>query len=153
LRSPDSQNISQNNLIASTLDNNRPSFMSRLYNLLTSYDNFTQFETYAAQDPSSSNADSLESIHDAIHGITGGDGHMTYLDYSAFDPLFMLHHAMVDRVFAIWQALHPDSYIEPMRAVEQTYTTAMHTLLDGESRKSSIVPRPSLHADEVASQP
>lgn len=127
--------------------------MSRLYNLLTSYDNFTQFETYAAQDPSSANADSLESIHDAIHGITGGNGHMTYLDYSAFDPLFMLHHAMVDRVFAIWQALHPDSYIEQMRAVEQTYTTAMNTLLDGDSRKSLIVPSPSIHTDAITTSP
>jgi tyrosinase len=113
--------------------------MTRLYNLLTSHDDFTQFETYAAQDPRNPNADSLESIHDAIHGITGGNGHMTFLDYSAFDPLFMLHHAMVDRVFAIWQALHPDSYVEPMRAVEQTYTTAMNTLLDGDSRKSLFV--------------
>jgi tyrosinase len=111
--------------------------MSRLYNLLTTYDNFTQFETYARQDPNSPNADSLESIHDAIHGITGGNGHMSYLDYSAFDPLFMLHHAMVDRVYAVWQALHPDSYVEPMMSVEQTYTTSVNSLLDGDTRKLS----------------
>jgi tyrosinase len=111
--------------------------MNRLYSLLTRYDNFTQFETYARRDRNSSYADSLESIHDAIHGISGGSGHMSYLDYSAFDPLFMLHHAMVDRVFAVWQALHPDSYVEPMFSVEQTYTTARNSLLDGDTRKLS----------------
>lgn len=46
---------------------------------------------------------------------------MTYLDYSAFDPAFWLHHAMIDRCFALWQALYPDSYVEPMAAIEQTF--------------------------------
>lgn len=32
--------------------------------------------------------DSIESIHDQIHGLTGSGGHMTYIDYSAFDPVF-----------------------------------------------------------------
>ena len=72
--------------------------------------------------PTVQNADSLESIHDAIHSIVGSNGHMTYLDYSAFDPAFFLHHAMIDRCFALWQALYPDSYVEPMQAVEQTFT-------------------------------
>jgi tyrosinase len=119
------------------LDNARPNIMSRVFSLLANYDNFTQFETYAWQSSSGQSVDSLESVHDLIHGMTGGDGHMTYLDYSAFDPLFMLHHAMVDRLFAIYQALHPDTYVTSMQAVEQTYTTRQYQRLDGNSRKLS----------------
>ncbi|KAK1079772.1 hypothetical protein LTR48_008002 [Friedmanniomyces endolithicus] len=80
--------VVQDNLIRPILDNNRVSFQDRLYNLLTSYDNFTEFGNEAWMGPGASNKDSLESLHDAIHSITGGSGHMTYLDYSAFDPLF-----------------------------------------------------------------
>lgn len=113
---------SQNKLVGPILDNNRISFMDRLYNLFTNYNNFTEFGSEAWMGQGVSNVDSLESIHDAIHSITGSSGHMTYLDYSAFDPIFWLHHAMIDRSFAIWQALNPDSYVEPMKAIEGTYT-------------------------------
>ncbi|KAK5710035.1 hypothetical protein LTR17_019256 [Elasticomyces elasticus] len=78
----------QDNLIGPILDNNRVSFQDRLYNLLTYYNNFTEFGNEAWMGPGVSNKDSLESLHDALHSITGGSGHMTYLDYSAFDPLF-----------------------------------------------------------------
>lgn len=37
---------------------------------------------------------------------------MAVIDYAGFDPAFWLHHAQVDRLLAIWQALHPDSYVE-----------------------------------------
>ncbi len=83
--------------------------------------------------PGVQNADSLESIHDAIHSITGSNGHMTYLDYSAFDPIFFLHHAMVDRCFALWQALYPTSYVEPMAVVEQTFTIPIGQVEDENS--------------------
>jgi len=39
-------------------------------------------------------------------------GHMSVVDYSAFDPIFYLHHCNIDRLLAIWQYIHPDSYIE-----------------------------------------
>jgi tyrosinase len=34
---------------------------------------------------------------------------MSIVTYAAFDPIFMLHHTMVDRIFAMWQKLNPDS--------------------------------------------
>lgn len=37
---------------------------------------------------------------------------MAVIDYAGFDPIFWLHHAQVDRLLAIWQALYPDSYVE-----------------------------------------
>ena len=36
--------------------------------------------------------DSLESIHDAIHNAVGSNGHMAYVPWAAFDPVFWLHH-------------------------------------------------------------
>ncbi|KAL9620974.1 MAG: hypothetical protein Q9160_004492 [Pyrenula sp. 1 TL-2023] len=57
---------------------------------------------------------SIEQIHDQIHDWVGGlGGHMYYITWSAFDPIFWLHHANIDRLFAIWQALNPDTYITP----------------------------------------
>lgn len=35
---------------------------------------------------------------------------MLQLDYSAFDPIFWLHHTNIDRLFSIWQAIYPDRY-------------------------------------------
>jgi tyrosinase len=125
--------VSQNNLIGPVLDNSRVSFQDRLYTLFTNYNNFTEFGNEAWMDPGVQNADSLESIHDVIHSITGSNGHMTYLDYSAFDPIFFLHHAMIDRCFALWQALYPDSYVEPMASIEQTYTIAVGQMEDNSS--------------------
>lgn len=83
--------------------------------------------------PGIENADSLESLHDAIHSITGSNGHMTYLDYSAYDPIFFLHHAMIDRCLALWQALNTDSWVQPMAAIEQTYSTKIGQMVDENS--------------------
>lgn len=129
---------SQNAFVGAVLDNNQGSIQQRVYNLFTNYDNFTEFGNeawYAGQNMA--NADSLESIHDVIHAIVGQSGHMTYLDYSAFDPVFWLHHAMIDRLFALFQVLHPDSYVEPMNAVQQTFTIAPHQYVDVDTRKLS----------------
>nr|AYO86691.1 hemocyanin 1 [Lymnaea stagnalis] len=49
----------------------------------------------------------FEITHNAIHSWTGGSSQygMSSLEYTAYDPLFLLHHSNVDRQFAIWQAL------------------------------------------------
>lgn len=47
---------------------------------------------------------------------------MTYIDYSAFDPLFWLHHAMIDRCFAMWQILNPNSFVVPEPTMYSTFT-------------------------------
>lgn len=128
---------SQDKLLGPMLDNNRVSMSDRLYNLFTYYSNFTQFGTEAWMSQDVSNADSLESLHDVIHSLTGMSGTMTYLDYSAFDPVFWLHHAMIDRCFALWQALHNGSYVEPMDAKEGTFAFAIGTPLNANSCKSA----------------
>lgn len=49
---------------------------------------------------------------------------MTYLPLAAFDPIFWLHHANVDRFFAIWQTIHPNSYGASQVAPHSTWTVA-----------------------------
>ncbi|KAK6508807.1 hypothetical protein TWF481_003576 [Arthrobotrys musiformis] len=68
------------------------------------------------------NAASVESIHDGIHVWVGGSlGHMTSVPYSSFDPIFFLHHCNVDRIFAIWQAINPNSYVTQQQNGGGTY--------------------------------
>jgi tyrosinase len=115
---------SQNNLVAQQLDRSAPSFRRRLYNLFTNYHNYIYFsnEAWFNSSDNPNGYDSIESVHDQIHGLTGSGGHMTYIDYSAFDPVFWLHHAMIDRCFAMWQILNPGSYVIPEPAVYNTFT-------------------------------
>ena len=49
----------------------------------------------------------FEITHNAIHSWLGGSSKfsMSSLDYSAFDPVFVLYHSNADRIWAIWQAL------------------------------------------------
>lgn len=55
--------------------------------------------------------DLLESLHDFIHALVGGD--MGDPSYSAFDPIFYSHHCMIDKVWASWQKKHGIDNIPP----------------------------------------
>jgi len=48
-----------------------------------------------------------EMLHNAVHELVGGAQKygMSTLEYSAFDPFFMVHHASIDRIWVIWQEL------------------------------------------------
>jgi tyrosinase len=43
----------------------------------------------------------IEDMHNSVHGWVGGD--MGVIPTSAFDPIFWSHHAMIDRVWWLWQ--------------------------------------------------
>ena len=82
--------------------------------------------------------DHLERLHGGIHIYVGGptspnNGHMTFLWYSAFDPIFWLHHAQVDRLVALWQAIHPYTYIDPGTSTVTTYYVPAGTIQDENS--------------------
>jgi tyrosinase len=47
----------------------------------------------------------LEQIHDFVHVWAGGT--MAEIPFAAYDPLFFAHHAMVDRLWRLWQLRHP----------------------------------------------
>jgi len=76
---------------------------------------FQTFSISADYDSFSNQGDgdySIESPHGTVHVVLGGNnGHMSYVTYAGFDPIFYLHHANVDRLFALWQAMYPDSYV------------------------------------------
>lgn len=46
----------------------------------------------------------LEGLHDRVHNAIGGNMSTAA---SPSDPLFFLHHANIDRLWAQWQAAHP----------------------------------------------
>ncbi|KAJ4483559.1 Di-copper centre-containing protein [Lentinula aciculospora] len=56
-------------------------------------------------------AGSLEHPHNSIHLLLGGLGHMSNNDYAGFDPIFYMHHANVDRIFALWEYVYPDYWM------------------------------------------
>lgn len=43
----------------------------------------------------------LESIHNGVHGWVGGA--MSAVPIAAYDPVFWAHHAMIDRLWYLWQ--------------------------------------------------
>jgi len=53
--------------------------------------------------------DNKLGIHGAGHWLGGGPSQMQDFHSSPNDPVFFLHHAMVDRVWAIWQALDAET--------------------------------------------
>lgn len=56
-------------------------------------------------------SNNLESIHNLVHVLVGGD--MADVPSAAFDPIFWLHHCNVDRLMAMYQASHPNTYLAP----------------------------------------
>jgi tyrosinase len=60
------------------------------------YKDFSAFSNHLWVPNSVGTEASLEDVHNSIHGAVGGFmGHMSELDYSAFDPVFWLHHRYV----------------------------------------------------------
>jgi tyrosinase len=118
---------------------------------MRSYTDFAAFSnTRWDQSGNAGTYGSLENIHDNIHGRVGGNGgNMSDLDYSAFDPAFWLHHCTfeppivqlmlivpgnIDRLFAMWQAINPKSYVVPEQTVNGTYTQEVGSTEDVETQ-------------------
>jgi hypothetical protein len=47
----------------------------------------------------------VNGVHGSVHVRTGGD--MGGVPTAGYDPIFYLHHANIDRLWADWQAAHP----------------------------------------------
>lgn len=108
---------SNNNEFASTMNANRISLRDRVYNLMTQSLTYNEIATECVGNGcgNTNSHDSFESVHDVIHTISGGPtgGHMYYLDFSAFDPVFWLHHTNIDRLVSMWQTINPDNFLTP----------------------------------------
>jgi tyrosinase len=133
----DSSVQSNNTLVKSAMEQNFPSFQQRLYNLFSNYKTYAKFSNEGwIPLPSGSwtlEYDSIESLHDTIHTLTGLQGHMTWVPFSAFDPIFWMHHAQVDRIFAMWQVLNPTEWITPTAASMPSYNTLKDQFQDSKS--------------------
>ncbi|KZT27179.1 Di-copper centre-containing protein [Neolentinus lepideus HHB14362 ss-1] len=67
------------------------------------WDEFSNHTTESLREEDFVNSGSLEGVHDSVHLILGGNGHMADPDYAGFDPIFFLHHSNVDRLLALWE--------------------------------------------------
>ncbi|MCJ1361156.1 hypothetical protein MMC16_000253 [Acarospora aff. strigata] len=124
VRYPNSAGQSQPNLVNKQLLANANSLRTLTYQLLVQQSNYASFSNTGYQDGRGGLYNSLENMHNSIHGLVGNGGHMGNVPYSAFDPIFWLHHANVDRLFAIWQAIYPNSFVTSQRNALGTFTAA-----------------------------
>ncbi|KAI3547653.1 hypothetical protein CSPX01_03656 [Colletotrichum filicis] len=77
---------------------------------------------------------SIEDVHNAVHGYI--EGYMGDVNIAAFDPIFWLHHANIDRIFAIWQACNRGEYVTPQKSTKNTVFRA----IDVEEDKDTSLP-------------
>ncbi|KAH8170264.1 common central domain of tyrosinase domain-containing protein [Sarocladium implicatum] len=96
------------------------------------YLTFTRTNSFAVMATDGQGGYTFEAPHNTVHndvGCSNPSGHMTNLGWSAFDPIFMLHHANVDRLIAMWQASHPSSqmFTGSYRTSSAMYGTARGT--------------------------
>ncbi|GJE90071.1 di-copper centre-containing protein [Phanerochaete sordida] len=75
------------------------------------WDEFSNHTTESLRRMDYYNVASLEGIHDSIHDLIGGNGHMASPDYAGFDPIFYLHHCNVDRILALWEYVYPEYFM------------------------------------------
>ncbi|KAG1751810.1 common central domain of tyrosinase-domain-containing protein [Suillus lakei] len=67
------------------------------------WDDFSNHTAESKRDIDFVNRGSLEGVHDTVHTLLGGNGHMHDPDYAGFDPIFFFHHSNVDRLLALWE--------------------------------------------------
>ncbi|KAG9237189.1 putative tyrosinase [Amylocarpus encephaloides] len=106
--------ITENLRTATSVDSN--TLPETVYRIFTEdyLPTWNDFATLGYQPNQAANKfSSLEDLHNSIHGHAGGNGHMGQVGVASFDPIFWMHHANVDRLFAMWQALYPDKYVVP----------------------------------------
>jgi tyrosinase len=125
-------NAGSNNARAvSAFGSARSNLADQVYGLLTQCKTWQPFSNDNADNSNTGCSNSLEGIHNNIHVLAGGQGsssaaagHMSVPPTASFDPLFFLHHANVDRLFAMWQAINPSQYSGSARAPGSTWTIA-----------------------------
>ncbi|KAL9595867.1 MAG: hypothetical protein Q9219_006172 [cf. Caloplaca sp. 3 TL-2023] len=130
VRYPDAAGQSQPDLANKQLQANGASLHSLTYQLITQQPQYGPFSNIGYSDDRGSGYNSIENMHNAIHMLVGNGGHMSNIPYSSFDPIFWLHHANVDRLFALWQAIYPDSRFTSQVSTASTFTEDAGTTED-----------------------
>ncbi|KAK7900944.1 hypothetical protein LTR67_003229 [Exophiala xenobiotica] len=136
-------NTGQSNQSAATaaLSTQAPTILSLTYQLFTAVFDYSDFSC-TSPGGTTGIVNNIENIHNSIHNSVGGYGHMQYPDFAAFDPVFWLHHANVDRIVAMWQVLNPDTYVVPTVNTWGSYYESQGFI---DSATSALAP---FHADE-----
>jgi tyrosinase len=101
-----------------------------LWTALTSQKTYNGFATQSLLSVED-NPNSLEGVHGNLHVLIGGD--FGNVPTSSFDPVFMVHHCMVERIFGLWQAANPTVWVEPWVQVGNTFTFATGSVQDASS--------------------
>ncbi|KAF2147416.1 uncharacterized protein K452DRAFT_323522 [Aplosporella prunicola CBS 121167] len=123
---------SQNTGVQKNMRDLRIQLRNALYDIFINYDNLTLVGNMASYHPDK--YQSIEAIHGWVHNYVGGKfGNMLNVPWSAYDPSFMLHHVMVDRIFAMWQMLYPNSYVVPEKQDYATYMIQQGSIQDKNS--------------------
>ena len=130
VRYPDINGQSQPALANLQLQANAQFLHDSTYQLIADQPDYAPFSNTGFTDSRGASYNSLENMHNAIHSLVGNGGHMSFVPYAGFDPIFWLHHANVDRLFAIWQAIYPDSYTTAEADGFGTYTIAPGAIED-----------------------
>lgn len=135
--------ISHNDQASQAIQASSASRLQTVYTILTTLNySWTQIAPYVVDGISNGFAN-LEQVHGAVHTDIGGSvGHMKYIPMSSYDPIFWLHHAQIDRLTALWQALHPESYVEPVIQVQQSFFELANTIEDNST------PLAPFHSDD-----
>ena len=150
--SSDAANAASVEANATTAFNNiRASLQDQIYQMFSTCTDYLHFSNDDSTSSSSTCSNSLEAIHNTVHNTAGGGtstisgGHMTYLALAGFDPIFWLHHMNVDRFFALWQAINPNSYGASQIAPHATWTIAQGSNQNANSGKFLHLPPPHSH--------
>ncbi|TVY16673.1 Polyphenol oxidase 1 [Lachnellula arida] len=124
IRQPDNNNVSNEAAMEGQFAQEGQSLSDQVWSV------FAKTRDYNNMSTTSNKGNAFEGPHGTVHVLIGGNGHMTYLSFSAFDPAFFLHHANVDRQIAMWQAIYPDQFLQPEAAASGTWTIYPNTQLD-----------------------
>ncbi|KAL8651556.1 MAG: hypothetical protein Q9210_003187 [Variospora velana] len=103
---------------------------SKWRSLITQQSQYGPFSNMGFSDERGGHYNSIENMHNGIHMLVGNGGHMGNIPYSSFDPIFWLHHANVDRLFALWQAIYPNATVTPQVNAIGTFTVDPGTTED-----------------------
>ncbi|EMD31424.1 hypothetical protein CERSUDRAFT_163071 [Gelatoporia subvermispora B] len=106
---------------------------TQMYYCLVTLETWDSLSNHTANPDSRDIAGSLEAIHDDMHVLIGGTkptGHMADSTVSAFDPIFFLHHANLDRMLALWSALNPDVWVSQGDQPHGTWTIPKNGTVD-----------------------
>lgn len=98
-----------------------------VYRTFTYAENFDEMSSMA--DPAGV---SFEASHNVVHNAVGGS--FATVEITAFDSLFMLHHANLDRLAALWMAVHSNATYQSQSYVSNgLYATARGENITAES--------------------